>query len=310
MRPVAASHSLTVDSAGAGLRLDVFLAQQEGIRSRAEARRLIDAMCVQINGTRPQKAGQRLVEGDRVDVSIPVAEPTDLAPEPIPLDVLFEDEWVLVINKPKGLVVHPAPGHQTGTLVHALIHHLPELPVIGGAERPGIVHRLDKDTTGALVVAKTEEAHVKLAADLKARRIKRVYIALVHGNVRSDAGSIDAPIGRHPTNRKRMAVVPGRGRPAVTHFETLERFGRYTLLQLRLETGRTHQIRVHLAHIGHPVVGDTVYGPNKPHLVDDGQALHAVEIAFFHPITGELINVRAPIPEGLQRVLSKLRLDG
>ena len=292
-----------------GARLDVFLAGRGSIPSRAQARKLIDEGRVLVNGRPPQKAGVRLAAGDRIGVAVPEPEPSALAPQAIPLDVLYEDEHLLVINKPKGLVVHPAPGHRTGTLVNALIHYLPELPVIGGAERPGIVHRLDKETTGVLVVAKSAEAHRKLAADLKARRISRVYVALVHGNVPRDQGTIDAPIGRHPVHRKKMAVVPGRGRPAVTHFRVLERFRSYTLLELRLETGRTHQIRVHLAHIGHPVVGDPVYGPKKPHLFDDGQALHAASIELAHPVTGVPLKVSAPLPERMSVVIEKLRLD-
>jgi len=227
-------------------------------------------------------------------------------PKPIPLDIVYEDDDIIVINKPQGMVVHPAAGARAGTLVNALLAHTRGLSGIGGKERPGIVHRLDKDTSGLLVVAKHDRAHISLARQLQAREVLREYAAIVHGRVRADRGRVDAPIGRHPVNRKRMAVVFG-GRPAVTDYEVLERFAEYSYLRLVLQTGRTHQIRVHMAHLGHPVVGDPVYGSRRSPWELEGQCLHARRLGFRHPRTGAWMTFTTPLPEHMERVLEDLR---
>ena len=290
-----------------GERLDVFLASLDPIPSRAQARRLIEEGRVLVNGAPAPKAGVKLAPGDRISVFLPPPSPQPLTAEPIPLDVVFEDEHLVVVNKPRGMVVHPAPGHAGGTLLNALLHRYPEMAGVGGAARPGIVHRLDKETTGLLVVARSRAAYDGLVAQLKAREVSRVYLALVHGHPPADQGSIDAPIGRHPENRQKMAVVEKGGRPAVSHFRVVERFKGYALLEVRLETGRTHQIRVHMAHIGHPVAGDRRYGAPKSSLFPDGQALHAARLAFIHPVTGEALWFSAPLPEDFQEALRILR---
>lgn len=291
-----------------GERLDVFVARLEGIPSRAFAQRLIDEGHVTVNGKPPGKAGVKLRAGDVVDVVLPPPEPSELVPEAIPLDIVYEDPHLLVVNKPVGLVVHPAPGHASGTLVNALLHRYPDLPGIGGVRRPGIVHRLDKETSGLLVVAKTMEALTGLVREMKARRISRKYRAIVAGVVEADRGTIDAPIGRHPVKRQQMAVVDG-GRPARTHFRVLERFADATYLSAELVTGRTHQIRVHMAFIGHPVLGDQRYGPQAAHRYSHGHALHAAELSFVHPITGEALHFQAPPPPPFEACLSQLRQE-
>jgi 23S rRNA pseudouridine1911/1915/1917 synthase len=253
----------------------------------------------------PRKPAFRLRGGQRVDVLGPHADPISLHPEAIPIAVVHEDADVLVVNKPAGLTVHPAPGHPRGTLVNAVLARVPALAGIAGSLRPGIVHRLDKDTSGLLVIAKTDAAYRSLVAQVGARTVTREYLALVRGTVRRDAGSIAAPIGRHPTRRTRMAVVP-RGRPAVTHFEVLERLPGATLLKCRLETGRTHQIRVHLLHLGHPLLGDPTYGGVRAAGITR-QALHAARLEFAHPRTGERVTCVAPVPEDLERLLARLR---
>jgi len=230
----------------------------------------------------------------------------NVEPEEMDLDIYYEDRDVLVVNKPKGMVVHPAPGHSSGTLVNGLMAHCKDLSGINGVLRPGIVHRLDKDTSGLLVVAKNDESHLSLASQIKNRSVKREYQALVHGNVHLDQGTIDAPIARHPIHRKRMAVVDG-GRRAVTHYTVIERFGDYSLLHLQLETGRTHQIRVHLSHANHPVVGDPVYGPKHAHFGLSGQLLHAWKLTFAHPATHQTMTFEASLPRHFQIVLNKLR---
>lgn len=295
-----------VSDGGESARLDVFLASADATYSRSQVRRWIEEGHVDLNGERPSKAGVRLRPGDRVRVTPPPIEAASAQPEAIPLDVVYEDDALIVLNKAKGMVVHPAPGHASGTLVNALLHHIPTLEGIGGVRRPGIVHRLDKDTSGLMVVAKTERAHRRLVQALKAREVRRIYIALAHGNLVEERGSIDAPIGRHPVDRKRMAVLEQGGREAITHFTVLERLGAYTLLELALETGRTHQIRVHLAHIGHPVVGDPKYGRRRPELFEDGQALHAAHLSFSHPISGRPLTFSTRPPQPFIEVLRSL----
>ena len=278
--------------------------------SRSAAQRLLSQGRVCCEG-RALKKSDMVQAGDRLAIDLPQAAPAALTAEDIPLDVRYEDEDLIVINKPRGLVVHPAPGHEDGTLVNALLHHCGQsLSGIGGQLRPGIVHRIDKDTSGLLIVAKNDLAHQALSAQLQDHSLHRVYEAIVRGNIRQDEGTVSAPIGRHPTDRKRMAVVPG-GREATTHYQVLARWagtaqlGAYTHLQLRLQTGRTHQIRVHMAYIGHPVVGDPVYG-KTPELGQSCQVLHARQLVFRHPRTGEQITIQCELPEYFQNVLHKL----
>lgn len=289
-------------------RLDTFVAAQQGIvLSRSQVRNLILEGLITVNG-KPVKAGYRLKMGDVVDVSVPEARPSTLVAEQIPLEILYEDAALLVINKPAGLVVHPAPGHEEGTLVHALLHHCQALSGIGGVQRPGILHRLDRDTSGVMLVAKTDAAHTHLSAQLSTRELTRIYYAVVHGRFSALSGSIDAPIGRHRADRKKMAVTQTHGREAVTHYQVLEQFPDHTLLHVQLKTGRTHQIRVHLKHIKHPVVGDPVYGnASKNNLDMSRQALHAKSITFVHPSTGERMSFETSLPDDMQRLIEKLR---
>ncbi|MFS8825477.1 RluA family pseudouridine synthase, partial [Synechococcus sp. R6-6] len=260
-----------------GLRLDRGLAEQLPELSRSRLQQLIRQGQVWLNGQPCRDKDRPLQAGDEVEVRIPPATPTALQPEPIPLDILYEDDDLLVINKPRGLVVHPAPGHASGTLVHALLAHCPHLSGINGELRPGIVHRLDKDTTGALVIAKHDQAHQHLQAQIQAKTARRIYLGVVFGRPAQSQGTVSAPIGRHPVDRQKMAVLtPGQGRVAVTHWQVLERLGNYTLMQFELETGRTHQIRVHAAHMRLPIVGDPLYTQSKTSPVKlGGQALHA-----------------------------------
>lgn len=304
-------HTLTARPEAAGQRLDQFLAAELPDLTRSRIQRLIaDGHCT-VAG-RPAKPGWRLAAGDAVHLVVPDPAPVELVAEVIPLDVAHEDADVVVINKPRGLVVHPAAGHWRGTLVNALLDHLDDegFAGVGGELRPGIVHRLDKDTTGLLVVAKNDAAHQDLAAQIAARTARREYLALVHGEPEVDHGRIEAPIGRHPRDRKRMAVNLKHGREATTHFQVLERLPGFSLLRCRLETGRTHQVRVHLAYIGHPVAGDPVYGPRKPALGLTAQALHAAFLAFRHPGTGEWLEFTAPLPGDFATVLDRLRAGG
>ncbi|MGI6567075.1 MAG: RluA family pseudouridine synthase [Firmicutes bacterium] len=296
---------LMVEEQEAGIRLDRYLTEKIEGRSRSFLRRLIDQGSVLVNG-RQVKAGYSITAGDAVLVQIPAPEPLEVAPEPIPLDILYEDRDIIVINKPPGMVVHPAAGNYQGTLVNALLAHCRDLSGIGGKLRPGIVHRLDKDTSGVLVAVKNDYAHKSLAAQLKLRTVQRWYLALAKGNFSEDQGVIDAPIGRHPVKRKQMAVV-GKGRPARTWYWVRERFEQSALVECRLETGRTHQIRVHLAHIHHPLVGDQVYGGKQNHLGMTRQALHAYHLGFDHPRTGEPLTFSAPLPHDMAEVVEKLR---
>lgn len=288
-----------------GERIDKFAAEcaEEGV-SRTQVQDWIRSGHVTVNGA-AVKPNYRLAEGDVVAIMPPEPEDADVQPEPIPLHIVYEDRDVIVVDKPRGMVVHPAHGHLSGTLVNALLHHCRDLSGINGRLRPGIVHRIDKDTTGLLAAAKNDLAHVSLSEQLKAHTVERAYIALVHGNLPHDQGTIDAPIGRDPRDRKRFAVVPG-GKPSVTHFAVLERFGDYTLVRLNLETGRTHQIRVHMKYIGYPLAGDPIYGRAKT-VPLDGQALHAAALGFVHPRSREKLRFESPLPDDFRAVLEMLR---
>lgn len=296
---------LTADQNGE--RLDAFLSRQGDNLSRSAAQKLIEAGAVRLNGKLPKK-NDRLNLGDTVEYTIPEPKEVDIAPKDIPLEIVYEDEDVAVINKPKGLVVHPAAGHQDDTLVNGLLYAMGDsLSGINGELRPGIVHRIDKDTSGLLAIAKNDLAHTVLASQLKDHSMARTYEAIVCGSFREDSGTVDAPIGRHPTDRKKMCVTQRNSKAAVTHWEVVERFRGYTHIRCRLETGRTHQIRVHMAYIGHPILGDTVYGHKKPELGQSSQCLHAGALCFRHPRDGRPILVFAPLPDYFQQVLEKLR---
>ncbi|WP_018132392.1 RluA family pseudouridine synthase [Effusibacillus pohliae] len=303
----AESISFLIQEEAAGERIDRFLAERIGDLSRSQIQGLIENGFVLVHD-KQVKSNYKLRAGDEVLVSLPEPEPTEVQPENIPLDIVYEDQDVIVVNKPRGMVVHPAAGHMRGTLVNALLYHCKDLSGINGVLRPGIVHRIDKDTSGLLVAAKNDQAHQSLAEQLKKHTVTRKYIAIVHGVVNHDLGTIDAPIGRHPVHRLKMAVVKSGGRHAVTHFAVLERFKRYTLLECRLETGRTHQIRVHMEFIGHPLAGDPVYGPKRT-LDIDGQALHAQVLGFDHPRTGEYMEFRTNIPDDMARLIEELRKE-
>jgi len=290
----------------AGERLDAFLARSLENMSRSGAQKLLEEGCVLRCG-KPGKKNDKLNIGDEIRVSLPEPKPLDVVPVEMPLDIVYEDEDVLVLNKPKGLVVHPAAGHQDDTLVSGLLFALgDQLSGINGVLRPGIVHRIDKDTSGLLAVAKNDLAHTVLASQLKDHTMARTYEAIVCGSLKEDCGTVDAPIGRHQTDRKKMCVTAHNSKEAVTHWEVVARYRGYTHIRCRLETGRTHQIRVHMAHIGHPILGDTVYGRKKPELGQDSQCLHAGALCFKHPRDGRPVMVFAPLPEYFQQVLRKL----
>ena len=298
---------LTATPEAAGQRLDAFLAEALPELTRSAAQRLIAEGQVAVDGKIPAKS-LKLAGGETVSVSLPEPEEAQALPEDIPLDVVYEDADVIVVNKPVGMVVHPAPGHSGGTLVNALLHHCGDsLSGIGGELRPGIVHRIDRDTSGLIIAAKNDFAHQALSAQLQDHSLCRTYEAVVVGNLREDSGTVDAPIGRCPSDRKKMAVVRQGGRNAVTHWQVLERFPGYTYVRCRLETGRTHQIRVHMAYIGHPLYGDTVYGAKKPAPGMTGQCLHAVGLTFRHPRTGEMVELSCPLNEEFTAFLRKLR---
>lgn len=290
-----------------GERLDAFLARSVEDLSRSGAQKLLEEGCVLRCG-KPGKKNDKLNPGDEIRVTIPDPKPIDVVPKQIPLDIVYEDADVLVINKPKGLVVHPAAGHQDDTLVNGLLYAMgDDLSGINGVLRPGIVHRIDKDTSGLLAVAKNDLAHTMLASQLKDHTMARTYEAIVCGSLKEDSGTVDAPIGRHPTDRKKMCVTPRNSRDAVTHWEVIARYRGYTHVRCRLETGRTHQIRVHMAHIGHPILGDTVYGHKKPELGQNSQCLHAGILCFRHPRDLRPVMVMAPLPDYFQAVLDKLK---
>ncbi|MCH5279041.1 MAG: RluA family pseudouridine synthase [Christensenellaceae bacterium] len=302
---------ITASEQAAGQRLDSYAAGVAGL-TRSKVQRLIESNDILVNG-KAVKPKYAVRAGDEISIFVPAPSETELIAQEIPLDIVYEDADIAVINKPVGMVVHPAAGNPSGTLVNALLFHLKDLSGIGGELRPGIVHRIDKNTSGLIVVAKNDFAHNFLAEQLKTHSVRRTYLALCTGNFKEDSGTVNAPIGRHRTDRKRMAVVPnGReaeGRYAVTHFKVLERFGSMTLLRVELETGRTHQIRVHLSYINHPLVGDDVYGRSKNSLGFIGQALHAAELRLTHPRTGEELIFTADMPETFKNALEKLRKE-
>lgn len=298
---------ISISETDAGVRIDSVIAKHLPDYTRSYIQKLIKEENVLINDEKI-KANYKCKENDRVKVMIPPPVEVDIKPEPIALEIVYEDDDVLIINKPKGMVVHPSAGHWTGTLVNGLMYHCKsQLSGINGELRPGIVHRIDRDTTGLLMVCKNDTAHRDLAAQLKEHSITRRYIALVRDNIVEDEGTVDAPIGRHKTERKKMAINYANGKHAVTHYKVLERFGQYTLIQCQLETGRTHQIRVHMASIRHPLVGDTVYGGDKQPFSLQGQCLHAKVLGFIHPVTKAYMEFEAPLPEYFEQLLAKLR---
>lgn len=299
--------SLQADETYMDERLDKFLSAMLPDQSRSYLQKIIKDGNVLVNGE-PKKSSYRLEDGDEVTADLPELKSPDIEPENIPLDILYEDDSILMVNKPKGMVVHPSAGHYTGTLVNAVLWHCQgQLSGINGVSRPGIVHRIDKDTTGVLVVCKNDAAHNAVAAQLKEHSITRKYRAIVHGVIKEDEGTVDAPIGRHPTERKKMASGVKNGKRAVTHYRVLERFQGYTYVECQLETGRTHQIRVHMASIHYPLLGDTVYGPAKDSHHLEGQTLHAMVLGLIHPVTGEYLEVEAPLPEYFENLLKKFR---
>lgn len=287
-------------------RIDRCLAELLGELSRSYIQKLLKEGQVLVNG-QAVKASYRVCLGDLISLDIPEAVEPKIQAEDMALDILYEDQDVILVNKPKGMVVHPAAGHYSGTLVNGLMAHCrDQLSGINGVMRPGIVHRIDRDTTGVLIVCKNDFAHSKVAAQLKEHSITRRYLAVVHGVIKEEEGTVDASIGRHPTERKKMSINEKNGRPAVTHYQVLRRFGHYTYLECRLETGRTHQIRVHMASIGHPLLGDEVYGPHKCPFSLQGQTLHAAVFGFIHPRTGEYLEFTAPLPEYFEKLLKQL----
>ena len=299
--------NIEIIAAESGTRIDAWLSANVLDLTRNAAQRLLTEGMVLVNG-KPPKKNYKVNAGDAVIVTIPDIAEVPLVPQNIPLDIVFEDEDVVVVNKPRGMVVHPAPGHPDGTLVNALMYHCGDsLSGVGGEKRPGIVHRIDKDTSGLLIVAKNDAAHLALSAQLSDRSLSRVYRAVVVGNLKQDSGTVDAPIGRHPNDRKKMAVTQQNSRNAVTHWSVLERYRGYTHVRCKLETGRTHQIRVHMAHIGHPLLGDEVYGHAKlPEKGLVGQCLHAKELQFIHPRTGQAVHLDTELPDYFKEVLTRL----
>lgn len=296
-----------VENEEAGIRIDRFLSEKNQELSRSYLQKLLKDQQITVNG-KAVKANYKVQAEDEVEVCVPDMTEPDILPEEIPLDILYEDGDVLVVNKPKDMVVHPSAGHYTGTLVNAVMAHCKSnLSGINGVLRPGIVHRIDKDTTGALLICKNDAAHRDLAEQLKEHSIKRRYRAVVTGNLKDDQGTVEGPIGRHPIDRKKMAVNHKNGKEATTHYQVLERFGNATYIECRLETGRTHQIRVHMASIGHPLLGDEVYGSGKNPYHLKGQALHAMVLGFVHPRTREYMEFTAPLPEYFLKLLDKLR---
>lgn len=299
-------NKLTLQAEESAERIDALLARSVDGLTRSAAQRLLEQGAVTKNGT-PVKKNYKTASGDVFEIALPEAVETELVAQDIPLDVVFEDDDLIVVNKPRGMVVHPAPGHEDGTLVNALLHHCGEsLSGIGGERRPGIVHRIDKDTSGLIIAAKNDFSHLALSAQLADHTLARTYEAVVCGTLREDNGTVDAPIGRHPTDRKRMTVTDKNSRRAVTHWSVIARYNGYTHVRCNLETGRTHQIRVHMAHIGHPILGDLVYGRKRPEKGLEGQCLHARALRFLHPRTGETIELTCNLPPYFQDVLARL----
>jgi 23S rRNA pseudouridine1911/1915/1917 synthase len=289
-----------------GERIDKYLSEQLEDMTRSHIQKLIKENMVRVNGM-TVKSNFKLSASDQIEVEIPELKEPDILPENIPLDILYEDQDILVVNKSKGMVVHPAPGHYTGTLVNAIMYHCKDnLSGINGVMRPGIVHRIDMDTTGSLLICKNDRAHQALAKQLKEHSITRKYHAIVHGRLKEDEGTIDKPIGRHPIDRKKMSVHCTNGREAVTHYRVLKRFQQFTYIECQLETGRTHQIRVHMSSIGHPILGDQVYGPAKCPYKLQGQTLHAKVLGITHPTTGKYMEFDAPLPDYFQGLLEKM----
>lgn len=304
---MAEIYHFTVSEEQAGLRLDKFLSEQQIGLTRSLAEKYITEGCVKL-AEKPLSKSYRVEAGDVLTAEIPEPKALDVLPEAIPLDIVYEDSDLLVVNKPKGMVVHPAPGNYTGTLVNALLAYCGDtLSGINGVIRPGIVHRIDKDTSGLLIVAKNDFAHKHLAEQIKVHSFTRIYEAVVHGNLKEDSGTVDEPIGRHPVDRKKMAVTEKNSRNAVTHYHVLMRYQGFTYVRLKLETGRTHQIRVHMAYLGHPVAGDPVYGPKKPVPGLQGQCLHARVIGFVHPRTGQYMEFTSDLPAYFTEFLGKLK---
>lgn len=300
------SEHIEITAEESGERIDALLARLVPELTRSAAQRLLEEGLVTLGGV-PVKKNRRTEPGEVYAALLPEPELPEPEPQDIPLDIVYEDADVVVVNKPRGMVVHPAPGHPDGTLVNALLRHCgASLSGVGGERRPGIVHRIDKDTSGLIIAAKNDFAHLALSAQLADRSLSRVYEAVARGEFREEAGTVDAPIGRHPTERKRMAVTERGSRPAVTHWEVIARCRGWTHIRCRLETGRTHQIRVHMAYIGHPLLGDMVYGAKKPERGLEGQCLHARELKFLHPRTGEAIHLSTELPEYFQQVLASL----
>lgn len=300
-------NSWSVDTDANNMRIDRFISERMSDTSRSYIQKLIKDELVTVD-SKVVKSNYKVKEGEWVEIVLPEPVSLDIEAENIPLDILYEDSDVLLVNKPKDMVVHPSAGHITGTLVNALLYHCKDsLSSINGVMRPGIVHRIDKDTTGILIICKNDKAHNCIAEQLKVHSITRRYHALVWNNITDDTGTIDAPIGRHPVDRKKMAINHKNGKQAVTHYKVLERFGQYTYIQCELETGRTHQIRVHMASIGHPLVGDPVYGPAKQPFKTDGQMLHAKVFGFIHPSTNDYMEFETDLPEYFQLILEKLR---
>ncbi|WP_294149564.1 RluA family pseudouridine synthase [uncultured Clostridium sp.] len=290
-----------------GVRIDKFLSESCPLQSRSFLQKLLKSELVDVNG-KTVKSSYKVSAGETVSFEVPEAVEAEITAQEMPLDILYEDQDVILINKPKGMVVHPAAGHYEGTLVNGLMHHCrDQLSGINGVMRPGIVHRIDMDTTGVIIACKNDLAHNSIAEQLKVHSITRKYYAVVFGNLPDDEGTVEAPIGRHPTDRKKMSVISKNGKDAVTHYRVLERFRGYTYVECRLETGRTHQIRVHMASIGHPLLGDQVYGPAKQPFHLNGQTLHAGVLGFIHPRTGEYMEFSAPLPDYFEELLTKLR---
>ena len=300
----AGLETVTAEAEDAGTRADVFLAAKLGV-SRSNMQKLLEDRRVKC-GEKIIKANYKVRAGEMFVVDIPEPEPIEAVPENIPLDIIYEDDDVVVLNKARGMVVHPAPGNYTGTLVNALLYHCSNLSGINSAIRPGIVHRLDKDTSGIMIVAKNDAAHISLSQQIQSKTAVRTYLAVVRGNIKTDSGTIETQIARDKTDRKKMAVVKEGGRDAITDYEVLERFGKYTLVRCKLRTGRTHQIRVHMEYLGYPLVGDPKYSPMKTPFGIKGQALHSHTLEFTHPRTGERMKFEAPLPEDMHKIITRL----